>query len=219
MPESSAYSKSYSGRLIETPDDLAEGIAHLARVCPVWARTLPELGPLPMRRRPDGFEAIASAVVGQQISIAAAAAIWQRMEDAGLLTADAIAAASDDELRAAGLSRPKARYLKAIAIAGPDWQGLREMPDDQAIAALVALPGIGIWTAEIYLKFALGRADVIAAGDLALQEAARMMYDLPDRPSPAALRQLAEPWRPWRAVAARGLWAYYRHAKGREGIT
>nr|WP_223115769.1 DNA-3-methyladenine glycosylase 2 family protein [Paracoccus amoyensis] len=205
--------------MIETPDDLAEGVAYLARVCPVWARTLPELGPLPMRRRPDGFEAIASAIVGQQISIAAAAAIWQRMQDADLLTADAIAAASDDDLRTAGLSRPKARYLKGIAAAGLDWSALRGMPDDQAIAALVALPGIGIWTAEIYLKFALGRADVIAAGDLALQEAARVMYDLPERPTPAALRALAEPWRPWRAVAARGLWAYYRYAKGREGIT
>ena len=89
---------------------------------------------------------------------------------------------------------------------------------DAAIAALVALPGVGTWTAEIYLKFALGRADVLAAGDLALQEAARMMYGLEARPGPAALRAMSQPWRPWRAVAARGLWAYYRQAKGREGI-
>lgn len=87
------------------------------------------------------------------------------------------------------------------------------------MAVLVALPGVGRWTAEIYLKFALGRADVLAGADLALQEAARLVYDLPARPSPAALMTLAEPWRPWRAVAARGLWAYYRQAKGREGIT
>ncbi|MDB6181752.1 DNA-3-methyladenine glycosylase family protein [Paracoccus fistulariae] len=205
--------------MIDTAEDLAEGSAHLASICQVWARILPQLGPLPLRRRPEGFEAIASAIVGQQISIAAAAAIWQRMEAAGLLTAPAIAAASDDDLRNAGLSRPKIRYLQGIARAEPDWLDLRDMPDDQAIATLVALPGIGIWTAEIYLKFALGRADIIAAGDLALQEAARMMYELPERPTPAALRDLAQPWAPWRAVAARGLWAYYRHAKGREGIT
>lgn len=205
-------------RLIETEADLAEGAAHLAAVCPVWARVLPRIAPLPLRRRADGFEAIASAIVGQQISVAAAGAIWQRMQAAGLVAPAAIRAASEEDLRAAGLSRPKARYLKGIAAAGLDWTGLRALPDDQAIAALVALPGVGVWTAEIYLKFGLGRPDVFAAGDLALQEAARMMYGLEDRPGPAALRAMAEPWRPWRAVAARGLWAYYRLAKGREGI-
>ncbi|WCR10551.1 DNA-3-methyladenine glycosylase 2 family protein [Paracoccus stylophorae] len=207
-----------TGRLIRTEDDLAEGAAHLARVCPVWARILPRIGPLPLRRREDGFDAIASAIVGQQISVAAAASIWERMAVAGLLTPQGIAAASDEDLRKAGLSRPKARYLRGIAAANLDWHALREMSDDDAIATLVALPGIGVWTAEIYLKFALGRPDVFAAGDLALQEAARQMYGLKDRPGPAALREMAQPWRPWRAVAARGLWAYYRLAKGREGI-
>lgn len=206
------------GRLIETEADLAEGVAYLTRICPIWARTLPELGPLPLRRRPDGFEAIANAIVSQQISIAAAGSIWERMSRKGLTSPAGIAGASDDELRGAGLSRPKIRYLRGIAEAGLDWPGLRDMPDDEAIAKLVALPGIGTWTAEIYLKFALGRADVLAAGDLALQEAARLLYGLNERPGPAKLRQMAEPWRPWRSVAARGLWAYYRQIKGREGI-
>lgn len=206
------------GRIVETEADLEEGSAWLAQVCPVWARVLPELGPLPLRRSAAGFHTLANAIVGQQISIAAANSIWARMGTAGLLTQDAIAAASDDDLRAAGLSRPKVKYLRGIATAGLDWDQLARMPDDQAIAALVALPGIGVWTAEIYLKFALGRADVIAAGDLALQEAARIMYELPERPGPARLRELALPWSPWRSVAARGLWAYYRLAKAREGI-
>lgn len=205
-------------RLIETPEDLAEGAAYLSAICPVWAQVLPQLGPLPLRRRNDGFEAIASAIVGQQISIAAAAAIWSRMEAAGLTDPQTMASASEDDLRAAGLSRPKARYLQAIAKAQPDWQALREMPDDEAQKQLVALPGIGVWTAEIYLKFAMGRADVLAAGDLALQEGARMMYGLEARPTAAQLRDMAKAWSPWRAVAARGLWAYYRQAKGREGI-
>ncbi|WP_299839957.1 DNA-3-methyladenine glycosylase 2 family protein [uncultured Paracoccus sp.] len=205
-------------RLIESAEDLAEGSAWLAQVCPVWARVLPDLGPLPLRRRADGFSAIVDAVVGQQISTHAAAAIAGRMAEAGLVTAEAIAGADDAALQGAGLSRPKIRYLRGIAGAGIDWPALRAMPDDEVIAALVALPGIGQWTAEIYLKFALGRADAFAAGDLALQEAAKVMYDLPDRPAPAALVQLAEPWRPWRSVAARGLWAYYRLAKGREGV-
>lgn len=205
-------------RLIKGADDLAEGAAFLAAVCPVWARVLPDLGPLPLRRRDDGFGAIADAVVGQQISVHAAAAISARMADAGLTTAAAIAAADDQAMQGAGLSRPKIRYLRGIAAADVDWPGLRQMPDDQVIATLVALPGIGQWTAEIYLKFALGRADAFAAGDLALQEAARIMFGLTDRPKPAALIEMAEAWRPWRAVAARGLWAYYRKMKGREGV-
>ena len=86
------------------------------------------------------------------------------------------------------------------------------------IDTLVAVPGIGRWTAEIYAMFSLGRADVFAPGDLALQEAARILFDLDARPTEKALRQMAEPWSPWRGVAARLLWAYYRVAKDREGI-
>lgn len=205
-------------RIIGTQADLEEGTAYLASVSPVWARVLPEITPLPLRRRDDGFEAIASAIVSQQISVAAAGAIWQRMKTAGLITAKGIMSAGDDDLKAAGLSRAKQRYLRGIAKTGVNWNELRGLPDDDVMAALVALPGIGVWTAEIYLKFALGRADVIAAGDLALQESARIMFELPERPGPAELRRLAEPWRPWRSVAARGLWAYYRLIKGREGI-
>lgn len=205
-------------RVIRDASDLAEGAAHLARICPVWARTLPILGPLPLRRWDEGFASMRDAVVSQQISTSAAAAILRRMAEAGLESEAAIRAASDEALRAAGLSRPKARYLRGIVEAGLDWPGLNELDDEAAIAQLVALPGIGRWTAEIYLKFALGRADVFASADLALAEAARLLYDLPERPAPKALVVLAEPWRPWRAVAARALWAYYRHAKDREGI-
>ena len=204
--------------LIRSAADLDEGAAHLLRICPVWARELPALLPLPLRRREDGFNAILDAVVSQQISTHAAAAILARMAAAGLTDEAAIAAADDEALRAAGLSRPKIRYLRGIAAAGIDWPALRALPDDEVIARLTALPGIGRWTADIYLKFALGRADAFAAGELALAEAARLLYDLPERPGPAALTALAEPWRPWRSVAARALWAYYRVAKGREGI-
>ncbi len=93
------------------------------------------------------------------------------------------------------------------------------MPEDKAIAALTAVKGIGIWTAEIYLMFSIGRADVFAPGDLALQEAARILFDLPGRPSEKELRARAVGWSPWRGVAARLLWAYYRVAKQREGIS
>lgn len=206
-------------RLITSDSDLAEGAAHLAAVCPVWAGVLPEIGPLPLRRREDGFDAILGAIVSQQLSVSAAAAIARRLAAAGLDRPETIIAADDADLRGCGLSGQKVRYLRGIAAAGIDFAALRTLPDDEVIATLTALPGIGRWTAEIYLMFALGRADAFAPDDLALQEAARMLYGLPERPRGKALTELARPWAPWRSVAARGLWAYYRLAKGREGVT
>lgn len=129
-----------------------------------------------------------------------------------------VAAATEEELRACGLSRQKVRYAKALADAGIDFDGLRHLPDEEVVAVLVALPGIGRWTAEIYAMFSLGRADVFAPADLALQEAARVLFGLEARPGEKALRAMALDWSPWRAVAARLLWAYYRVAKDREGI-
>ncbi|MGB1390446.1 MAG: DNA-3-methyladenine glycosylase family protein [Paracoccaceae bacterium] len=206
------------GRIIETPDCVAEGAAWLAARDPRLAAALAETGPLPLRRRPDGFAQLLSAIVSQQVSVAAANAIWTRMKDAGLTGPRKIKWATDDDLRAAGLSRQKIRYARALADARIDYAVLRSAPTDQVLATLVEVPGIGIWTAEIYAMFSLGRADVFAPGDLALQEAARILFDLPDRPKDRALRQMAEDWSPWRSVAARLLWAYYRVAKDREGI-
>lgn len=206
------------GRIITTQDDVAEGAAWLAAHHPRFAHALALTGPLPLRRKPDGFETLLSAIVSQQVSVAAANAIWGRLEGAGLTARAAVAVAEEEALRAAGLSRQKVRYAMALAQSGVDFAALREMPEDQAVTHLTEVPGIGRWTAEIYLMFALGRADVFAPADLALQEAARMLFDLPDRPREAPLRRMAEEWRPWRSVAAVALWAYYRVAKEREGI-
>lgn len=203
-------------RLIQTEDCLATGAAYLLRIEPRFAPAL--AAPLPLRRRPDGFAALVDAIVSQQVSVASAAAIHGRMVAAGLTDPAALALATDESLRAAGLSRQKIRYLRALAAADLDYDALRAAPDAEVIARLVALPGIGPWTAEIYAMFSLGRADVFAPGDLALQEAARLLFDLPARPAPAELRRMAEAWSPWRAVAARALWAYYRIARSREGI-
>ncbi len=206
------------GRIIEDEGDLGEGAAWLAAADPVMGRVLAEVGALPLRRKADGFGAVLDAIVGQQVSTAAAAAIWGRLAAAGMVEEAAVGAADEESLRALGLSRPKARYALAIARAGVDWRALRQLPDAEVIARLVALPGIGLWSAEIYAMFALGRADVLASGDLALQEAARVAYGLQARPKPAELARLAEAWSPWRAVAARALWAYYRVMNQREGI-
>jgi DNA-3-methyladenine glycosylase II len=206
------------GRIIQTLDCVAEGAEWLAAREPGFARALPLVGPLPLRREADGFAALLRAIVGQQVSVASARAIWARLETAGLTDAVAMAAATDDDLRAAGLSRQKARYGRALAQAGIDFNALRGVPDVAVVKTLVAVPGIGVWTAEIYAMFALGRADVFAPGDLALQEAARMLFGLETRPSDKALRAMAADWSPWRSVAARILWAYYHVAKEREGV-
>ncbi|MGR3805482.1 DNA-3-methyladenine glycosylase family protein [Marinibacterium profundimaris] len=207
-----------TGRIIETPDCVAEGAAWLAAQDPRLAAALHETGPLPLRRKPDGFAELLSAIVSQQVSTASANAIWSRMKEARLTGPRKIMWATDDDLRAVGLSRQKIRYARALAEARIDYAALRGAPTDEVIATLVEVPGIGIWTAEIYAMFSLGRADVFAPGDLALQEAARILFDLPDRPKERALREMAQAWSPWRSVAARLFWAYYRVAKNREGI-
>jgi DNA-3-methyladenine glycosylase II len=206
------------GRIIHSLDCVAEGAAWLAAREPRFAVALPLVGDLPLRREADGFAALLRAIVGQQVSVASARAIWARLEGAGLTDAAVMAAAPDEALRAAGLSRQKARYGRALAEAGIDFNALRGVPDLDVVRQLVAIPGIGVWTAEIYAMFALGRADVFAPGDLALQEAARMLFQLKARPTDKGLRAMAEAWSPWRSVAARILWAYYRVAKDREGV-
>jgi DNA-3-methyladenine glycosylase II len=205
-------------RIIETDADVAEGVAWLSARCPRMAAAYEMCAPLPLRRRPDGFAQLLSAIVSQQVSVASANAIWARLEAAGLTDPQAILALSEDDLRAHGLSRQKAAYAHALAAAGIDFDALRDAPTGAVIETLTAVKGIGVWTAEIYAKFSLGHADVFAAGDLALQEGARMLYDLPERPSERGLRQMAEAWSPWRSVAARMLWAYYHVRKQREGI-
>ena len=209
----------YAAERIESEADLAAGtvvlVARDARFGPI----LEAVGPLPLRRQSDGFSALLSAIVGQQVSTHAARAIWARLADAGLTDASALSHAADEVLRAAGLSRPKIAYARALAHADLDYESLRAMPTEAVVTQLTALPGIGRWTAEIYACFALGHADVFAAGDLALQVAAARAFALTARPNEAALRRMAQEWAPVRAVAARALWAYYRIATSREGIS
>ncbi|MEQ9041154.1 MAG: DNA-3-methyladenine glycosylase 2 family protein [Silicimonas sp.] len=206
------------GRVIRGPDCIAEGVQHLGRIEPRFAYALEHTGPPPLRLRKDGFAALLDAIVSQQVSVAAADAIWGRLKAAGLTGPRKLKAADDDELRACGLSRQKMRYARALAEANIRYPRLRDLPTDEVIVTLTEVPGIGRWTAEIYAMFSLGRADVFAPGDLALQESARLLFGMPDRPTERALREFSDAWSPWRAVAARLLWAYYHVAKDREGI-
>lgn len=206
-----------TGRTIDTEADVAEGAAWLARTDAHLAAALAATGPPPLRRQPDGFSALLSAIVSQQVSTAAAAAIWARLAAAGGTDAAGLSQLDDAALRACGLSRSKVLYARGLAESGLDFAALRQLPDAEVVATLIRLPGIGVWTAEVYAIVSLGRADVFAAGDLALQEATARLYGLDRRPGEAALRARARAWSPWRAVAARILWAHYRIAPRQGG--
>jgi DNA-3-methyladenine glycosylase II len=210
-------------RVIRSDADVADGVAALSARCQ-FARLMAEhSGPLPLRLREPGFEGLARIVVSQQVSVASAAAIWGRFSSQFQpMLPSTVMAASDDALRAAGLSRPKVRTLRAVATAithgGLALDGLEAASNEQVHAALTRVSGIGPWTADIFLMFCLGRADGFPSGDLALQEAAKMAMQLDARPTAPELLAIAERWRPWRSVAARLLWAYYKVMKEREGI-
>ncbi|MEP4195731.1 MAG: DNA-3-methyladenine glycosylase 2 family protein [Aliishimia sp.] len=207
-----------AGRIIETDADVTEGLNWLVAQDPRWGNIRDICAPLPLRRRPDGFAQLLSAIISQQVSTASAAAIWGKLEHANVITEARVLAAGEDGLRAVGLSRQKIAYAQALAEADIDYIALRDMPDDEVIKILTAVKGIGVWTAEIYAMFSLGRADVFAPGDLALQVAAADLFGLDARPSEKELRAMSLHWSPWRSVAARALFAYYRVVKGREGI-
>jgi DNA-3-methyladenine glycosylase II len=207
---------------IRTETDLDMALAALTAADPRFAALIARAGRPPLRRRPDGFAGLAATVISQQLSTASAGAIWARLAAAfDPLEPQAIMRARPVRLARLGLSAPKIRALKEIARAVAGGRlvlaSLADIDAEEAHAALTAIHGIGPWTADIYLLSCLGHADAWPAGDLALQEAARLAFALPARPSAKEMLALAEIWRPLRAVAARVLWTYYRGVKGREG--
>lgn len=200
---------------------LRRGVKALSANDPDLARIHQSFGLPPVRLRPEGFQTLFKIIVQQQVSLASGDAIWGRLEEAlDGAAPEAVRAADLAALRRLGLSRQKAAYAHALAEAvlrgTLDLEGLRRLDDDGAIAQLTAVKGIGRWTAEIYLLSALQRPDVWPAADLALMVAAGEVKRLPIRPDAKTLGLIGEAWRPWRAVAARLLWHYYRHARGRE---
>lgn len=206
------------GRIITSDECVAEGAEFLAQLDDRFKFALEATGKLPLRLRSDGFPALMDAIVSQQISVAAAKSISLRLEQAGLMNREGVLAASEEALAACGLSRPKVRYAKSLAESSIDYSGLKAKADFDVMCELTSLIGIGTWTAEIYAMFSLGRKDVFPSGDLALQEATKVLFDLKDRPNEKQMAEMASAWSPWRAVAARLLWAYYRVIKDREGI-
>jgi DNA-3-methyladenine glycosylase II len=194
---------------------LAEGLGFLARIDEDFARAIAQHGPPPLRQIDEGFDSLLRAIVGQQVSVQAAASIWGKLVQAcGTVTPQRILELDDAALRGAGLSGAKMRYARGLALDALDgridFPGLAGLDDATVVTTLTQAKGIGRWTAEMYMMFALGRPDVLPVGDLGIVVAAQHLKRLRQRPEPKRLMKLAEPWRPWRTVASLFLWHYRR---------
>jgi len=162
-----------------------------------------------LRHNTGGFKQLMRAMVGQQLSVAAAASIWQRLIDADLTTPRAITEATDETLRAQGLSKQKIRYTRSLVDHDIDFVELETMTNEDVTETLTAVTGIGRWTAEMYLLFSLKRADVLAVDDLAIKVAAMDLLELTERPTPKQLKSLTQGWSPHLSAASLLLWAHY----------
>lgn len=192
-----------------------EGMAALGAIDPRFATGLVTYGHPPLRTAAEGYAALLRAIVGQQVSVYAARSIWDRVATlVNPMTPERLLEFSDAELRACGLSNNKVKFARALALDTAEkrvvFEALPELDDEAVIAMLTQVKGIGRWTAEIYMMFALGRPDVMPANDIGLIVAAQHMFGLRRRPDPKRMLKLAEAWRPWRTVAALFLW-HYRH--------
>lgn len=200
-----------------TEQTLPQALRALAMADPDVARALEEVGPPPLRYRPPGFATLLRIIVAQQVSLASAQAIADRLQAAcDPVTPEGFLSLSDEDLRRVGLSRPKQRYGRALAaqvLSGElDLAAVADLDDEPAIAALTRAKGIGRWSAEVYLLFSLGRPDVFPVDDVGLMVGAQLLKRLAARPDRHGLLELGEPWRPYRAVAARLLWHCRRQA-------
>jgi len=209
---------------LHTDADLQAGLAQLIVADPRLKPVAEKTGAFSLRRREAGFPGLCAIVCGQQLSTASAAAIRARLFAAfDPFHHDTVRRARTDKLKRLGLSAAKIKSIreigKAVAKGRIDLTRVGEMDADVAHAALTTLHGVGPWSADIYLLFCLGHADAFPAGDLAVQESARLALGLRKRPDAKALTKIAEAWRPWRGVAAHLLWAYYHAVKRREGIS
>ena len=166
--------------------------------------------------REKGLLALKKTIVGQQLSVASAAAIWGRFINADIKDEEILNNQADNQLRDLGFSRQKISYLKSLAESKLEFDQMETMENESVINVLTNIKGIGLWTAEIYCIFSLRRLDIFPAGDLALQEAAKHLLDLENRPSEKEMRKIAESWVPYRSVCAIILWHFYRNLKSRE---
>ncbi|MEM8551333.1 MAG: DNA-3-methyladenine glycosylase 2 family protein [Pseudomonadota bacterium] len=199
---------------IRTKRDLAASLAALAKADPRLCRAAALAAPLPLRLHPPGLAGLLRIVTGQQLSKESAAAVWTRVESAfDPMCPVRLSTASEETLRAPGLSRQKVRTFRSVAEAvagGLDLEGLASLPAEEARPVLEAIPGIGPWSADLYLMFCAGHPDILPVGDLAVRRGAGRVLGLPEEPTPDALSDMGHAWAPWRSTASRLFWAVYR---------
>lgn len=203
--------------MVRTTNSIRAHVEALASREPAFARVVEQHGVPAPRNSEPGAQTLLRTIVGQQVSVAAARSMWSKLEAAYGSPPDLhlLLAATDEELRGAGISRQKAGYIRSLAelvLSGE--LDLHDLPsdDEEAIALLTRIKGIGRWSAEIYLLFAEGRADVFPAGDLAVMIEIGRLMGLADKPTERQLREMAEPWRPYRGAAAILAWHSYNSA-------
>ncbi|WP_201611717.1 DNA-3-methyladenine glycosylase family protein [Psychrobacter submarinus] len=203
---------------LDSSAELKTHIQALIELEPRFAPVYEQVGVPSLRRNEGGFAALLRAIVGQQLSVAAASSIWQRLVDANLITPKTLIQADDDDLRAQGLSKQKIRYVRSLVDHDIDYQALTTMSDGEVIATLTAVTGIGRWTAEMYLLFSLGRADILAVDDLAIRVAAMALLELPERPTPKQLKVATQSWSPYLSAASLLLWSYYGQLRNKTAV-
>ena len=194
-------------------EDVEYGVSELMKIEPKFVEAVSLSGVPKIRKSELGFKSLFKTIVGQQLSTTAANSIWNRLYDNGVTVPIVLLASEDGFLRSLGLSKTKIRYAKGLALADIDYEEFLNKPDDYIIQKLLTMKGIGMWTAQIYLMFSLRRTDVFAAGDLALKEGVRILFDLEMRPSADELTVIAERWQPFRTIAAMIIWNYYGYMK------
>lgn len=198
-------------------DVISAATAYLSAIDPVMGNAIELVGPCTLQPDPDIFEALVDAIISQQISVKAADAIVARLRALlpdGKISPQALYPLTHDELRGAGLSTPKAKYIRSLTERVHNGQlnleQLPEMDDEQVISQLTAVHGIGRWTAEMILIFAIGRPDVLPVDDLGFVEGVREAYQLAERPTRAEMQERGELWRPYRTFATWYMWALRR---------
>ena len=206
---------------IQTIENIKELSAHITALITIEPRFSPvyeQVGVPDLRHNAGGFTQLMRAMVVQQLSVAAASSIWQRLVHAGLTMPKAIIKATDEDLRAQGLSKQKIRYIRSLVEHNIDFAALQTLADEDVIKTLTAVIGIGRWTAEMYLLFSLKRADVLAVDDLAIKVAAMDLLGLAERPTPKQLKNLTQDWSPHRSAASLLLWQYYGYLRQKTAV-
>ena len=200
----------------ESVKDFERGAFQLGKRQPKFLDAISLCGLPEIRITNSGFKALFKIIVGQQLSTASANSIWKKLEDNHMTEIDSVLSAEDSQLRSLGLSASKVSYVRGLAVANINYESLIEKSNSDIIEELIAVRGIGLWTAQIYLMFSLRRSDVFAPGDLALQEGARNLLGLKNRPSSDELNILSQGWKPYRTIAAMIIWNYYGYVKKKE---